>query len=437
MKQLDTSKKIHHFGISLAVCLALAVSGCGGGGGGGSSGNSVTVVSITLTPSSPIILEGRTQKLAASGTFSDNSTSDITSDAALTWQSSNTAVALVAGGIITAEAAGTATISASMDGVSSTVTVTVEAITNTVVLYIATSADTTQYFSGYNITVDSGKQTLFRYMPEYDIAELVDQNSTYSYAPSTIRPYTVDNRIFVRREVRPNEYIGSHTIDEYDPKTNQQLMTFSVSDPNSITSRCAAILGNTYYYRESRTYDYFYGNLGGDLKKMTIGNGISGSGTTLVTYGDVNNCKYNLEASNGILYDADYYDNGGTKYIDIYKRDLTTGAIDIAASKTWSVTNATLYESAMHFAFDNGKVYWARKRLSDGQVEIWATDMTASPSNLYAGVISGIANIHNFDASQGRLVIGDQSGTIFLYDTGTGSSKIINVGMSFYALQIL
>jgi hypothetical protein len=83
-----------------------------------------TLARISVTPGSPSFLVGASQQLAAIGTYSDDSTQDLTSLA--TWVASNPAVASVsASGLATGVSAGTATITATMSGVSGGSTVTV------------------------------------------------------------------------------------------------------------------------------------------------------------------------------------------------------------------------------------------------------------------------------------------------------------------------
>ncbi len=72
------------------------------------------LVSISLSPATVSLAAGRTQQLSATGTYTDNTTPDITS-LVTTWSSSNTAVASVtATGLVDTYATGTATISASL-----------------------------------------------------------------------------------------------------------------------------------------------------------------------------------------------------------------------------------------------------------------------------------------------------------------------------------
>jgi len=101
----------------------------------GSSTASVTLtvtnamlVSISVTPVGKTIAPGTKLSFAATGTFSDSSTQNITRDA--TWASDNPAVATVGSvSLVTAVAPGTANISASLDGVTGSTPLTVSSAT--------------------------------------------------------------------------------------------------------------------------------------------------------------------------------------------------------------------------------------------------------------------------------------------------------------------
>lgn len=81
-------------------------------------GVGVTVTSISISPSSYILLQGGTRSYVAQATYSDGSTADISSTAS--WQSSNTGVAQISSsGLVTGAGLGTSTISASNSGVVS------------------------------------------------------------------------------------------------------------------------------------------------------------------------------------------------------------------------------------------------------------------------------------------------------------------------------
>lgn len=82
-----------------------------------------TVVSIAVSPASATLAVNGTQALTVTATYNDNSTKDVTADA--TFTSSDVAIATVAGGVVTAQAAGSATITATFDGKQATSTITV------------------------------------------------------------------------------------------------------------------------------------------------------------------------------------------------------------------------------------------------------------------------------------------------------------------------
>jgi hypothetical protein len=78
-------------------------------------GTAPTLKSIAVTPANPTILTGTTQQFTATGTYSDSSTQNLTSQ--VTWASSNTAVATInSAGLATDVGAGSTTISATVAG---------------------------------------------------------------------------------------------------------------------------------------------------------------------------------------------------------------------------------------------------------------------------------------------------------------------------------
>lgn len=110
------------FPIVIVITLTLLV-GCSSSP---QSSTQLTLTSIKVTPAAPSIAVQGTQQFAAQGTFSDNSTQDLT--ASVQWSSSPTNVATInATGLATAVAAGTATITATSGAVSGTASLTVNA----------------------------------------------------------------------------------------------------------------------------------------------------------------------------------------------------------------------------------------------------------------------------------------------------------------------
>ena len=91
-----------------------------------------TLQSIALTPPTPSIAKGTTRQFAATGTYSNGTTQDLTSQA--TWSSSNSTIATVSDaagskGLGTGVAIGTATVSAALTGITGSTSLTVTAAT--------------------------------------------------------------------------------------------------------------------------------------------------------------------------------------------------------------------------------------------------------------------------------------------------------------------
>src|SRR5690242_7916620 len=110
----------------LAFLLAGILAACGGGSSG-----PATLKSIAVSPATVTIAAGSTQQLTATGTYSDASTAPITTG--ITWTSSDSAIVSVdATGKATGVAGttGTATVTATVGGLSgrSSMTVTAAAL---------------------------------------------------------------------------------------------------------------------------------------------------------------------------------------------------------------------------------------------------------------------------------------------------------------------
>jgi trimeric autotransporter adhesin len=85
-----------------------------------------TLSSIAVTPANPSIVKGNTQQFTATGTFSDNSTKDLTSQ--VTWASATPAVATItAAGLATGAGVGTSKITATLGGTVGSTVLTVTA----------------------------------------------------------------------------------------------------------------------------------------------------------------------------------------------------------------------------------------------------------------------------------------------------------------------
>jgi hypothetical protein len=122
---------------AVLVALAVTLAGCGGSSSK-TPASGATLSSVLIAPVAPSLAVGSTKQFAATATYSDNSTKDVTASA--TWSSSNATVASVetagqaAPGLATGMASGTATVSASFSGMmgSTTLTVTTSAVVTSV-----------------------------------------------------------------------------------------------------------------------------------------------------------------------------------------------------------------------------------------------------------------------------------------------------------------
>jgi hypothetical protein len=86
----------------------------------------VTLNNLSVTPAAATINRGATRQFAATGTYSNGSTADLTGS--VTWASSNTGVATInAGGLATGTGGGSATISATLNNKTGTASLTVQA----------------------------------------------------------------------------------------------------------------------------------------------------------------------------------------------------------------------------------------------------------------------------------------------------------------------
>jgi trimeric autotransporter adhesin len=96
-----------------------------------------TLTSITITPPNPVLAKGTALQLTATGDFSDGSTEDLTTQ--VSWTSGNDLIAQVSNvlgkqGLLTALATGSTSIRATLNGIHSSITVTVTAPTLTALI---------------------------------------------------------------------------------------------------------------------------------------------------------------------------------------------------------------------------------------------------------------------------------------------------------------
>ncbi|MEA2258872.1 MAG: hypothetical protein QOJ51_1697, partial [Acidobacteriaceae bacterium] len=186
----------------------------------------LNVTAVTITPNPATFAVGATQQFTAKQHNADGTITDITATA--NWTSANTAVATVAaGGLATGVAAGSTTITASLNGLSSKVTVTVTLAGNTAVNIPTWHVDNNR--SGLNAKESSLTPTnvagptfgkLFSYLVDgYAYAEpLLISNVTISGA--------VHNVLYVATE---NDSVYAFDADNYGTGANAGKPLWQVS----------------------------------------------------------------------------------------------------------------------------------------------------------------------------------------------------------------
>jgi len=103
---------------------SVTISATYDGAEGSTTGEMIDLVDLSISPSILTIAKDSTQQLIATGRYSDNSTEDLSRS--VLWASTDSSVATIANtGLLTSLAAGTSEVNASLDGVSSTVTITI------------------------------------------------------------------------------------------------------------------------------------------------------------------------------------------------------------------------------------------------------------------------------------------------------------------------
>ena len=131
---------------------------------GASSVTTATLTSIAVTPASPTFADGTSQQLTVTGTYSDMTTANLTSQAVFT-SSNGDVVEASSGGLVTGLQAGTATVSIMADGQATTTgTITVTPATLTSIAITPNTPSfangTTQQFSAIGTFSDGTMEDL-------------------------------------------------------------------------------------------------------------------------------------------------------------------------------------------------------------------------------------------------------------------------------------
>ncbi|MCP4755355.1 MAG: Ig-like domain-containing protein [Proteobacteria bacterium] len=161
-----------------------------------------TLSSIGITPASQSLAPGASVQLTATGTYSDNSTEDLTNQS--TWTSSaSTATVSVTGGV-TAVSTGSATITATYSGVSGSASITVSSQSITLQKVQVTPSHPS-YVLAYTPTAQ------FRATGIYTDGSILDLTDYVTWASSDVNKATINNAAGKRGQVSTKN-VGTTTI---------------------------------------------------------------------------------------------------------------------------------------------------------------------------------------------------------------------------------
>jgi len=205
--------------------ICLAGSSCpqsGSGGSGGGSGNAPTIRSLSIAGQDELFAIGQQAAWTASEALSNGTTRDGTGS--VTWKSSDISVATVgATGVVTAVAAGTAEISASIQGMSASATVAVEPPAWTLVgVPSVGQPDTTTH----NVVVDPRDERLIYVGTQQGLYVTRDGGASWQ-RPLTGFAYTV--RLDPSNPDRVYAVVGAGTLARSDDR-GQSFVTLKTVD---------------------------------------------------------------------------------------------------------------------------------------------------------------------------------------------------------------
>lgn len=333
--------------------------------------------------------------------------------------------------------------------------------TETLQVFIKTTTGTnTTYFPNIGESLQSRTEYIFRLLPDTQAASIFDKNYSPSYATSSISAYTIDDRLFIREDIRPFEPSGSHNYTEYGIDENDAafdgsatvLKRFTINDPSGLVDGCWALSGEDYVYMNKRVYDSFYGYVGGDMRQITnVTNGFYGVGTSSEVRCFEDGGITTLYSEKGKFYRVIanislVVIDGETKTqlrIELMNFLLNGRQGGYITNISLPGENYSTSSNLRHFAFDNGKFYFSLYRDTDGAIEIWEatripdeTNKDTEPVKIYDAV-TGFKPVY-FDVDDGKIVVaGSGQSKFLLLDTINGTERIFDVGVKIYNIQVL
>jgi uncharacterized protein YjdB len=185
--------------------------------------SSATLQSIVVTPATLVLPAGSQQVLHANGSYSDGTSKDIT--ATVTWSTSDSTIAVVASGSVTAIAAGGATITATdpTTGIAATASVTVTTATLASISIAPATA-----------SIPAGTTQAFFATGHYSNGSTLDVTASVTWVSLSPSVASVANG--TSAGVATGLTVGSATIKAVDPNTQVSATAALTVTPGTLTS---------------------------------------------------------------------------------------------------------------------------------------------------------------------------------------------------------
>ncbi len=322
-----------------------------------------TLVSIAVTPTNPSIAKGTGQQFVATGTFSDNTTQDLTTQAA--WSSSNTAAATIsASGSATSIAAGSTTITATSGSVSGSTALTV---TPAVLVSLA--------ITPVNPSIAKGNNQQFVATGTYSDNTTQNLTSSVSWGTSNSSVATISNTAGTNG-FAVSMATGSTTITAVSGSisgsttltvTPAVLASLAVTPPNPSIAK-----GTSKQFVATGTYS------DGSTQILTTSVAWSSSDTGVAQISSA-------AGSNGLAVS-----------VAVGSATITAASGSVSGSTTLTVTPASLVSIAItpsnpSIAKGTTQQFTATGTYSDGSTQNLTASVTWSSSNTAAAAISNVA----------------------------------------------
>ncbi len=370
----------------LATAAGIGSSSISASYGGITSANATLTVtsaalgSIQVTPANPTIPNGLTQQFTATGTYTDNSTQDLTS--IVTWGSSDTSVATVSSapgssGLATAAGPGASSISASYNGVTSsnaTLTVTTAALVSIQVTppNPAIANGLTQQFTATGTYTDNSTQ---------DLTSLVTWNSS-NINVASVSSAPGSNGLATAMGVGTTNisasYNGITSANAGLTVTAASLVSIEVTPPTAVVAS-----GTVQPFNATGTYS------DGSVQDLTASVNWGSSNTSVASIS-------NVPGSNGLA------SAGGTGSTNI------TASLNgvTSAPATLTVTAATLVSiqltpSSAIIANGTNQAFTATGTYSDNSTQDLTAVVTWASSNTGVATISNVAGSNGVASTAG------------------------------------